>query len=166
MTRAVYPGTFDPITNGHVDLVKRAARVFDRLVVAVGTNPAKTPLFSPEERLDMVRHELRAIPNVTTDAFDGLLVDYARSRGISVVLRGIRSLTDLDYEYQMALANRSMENRIETIFMPASIEYSFVSAQLLREIVALGGDASRFVSPRVAQRLKKKLASGPARSGG
>jgi pantetheine-phosphate adenylyltransferase len=159
MTKAVYPGTFDPITKGHVDVVRRAAKIFDPLTAAVGVNPAKRSLFSQEERLDMVRFELRGVPNVRVDSFEGLLVDYLKAQGISVVVRGIRSRSDFDYEYPMALTNRAMLPDMETAFIIASPEYSFLSSQLLREVAAADGDITAFVSPYVAERLKKKLAA-------
>ncbi len=157
MTRAAYPGTFDPITRGHVDVAVRASRMFDELVVLIGTNPAKTTLFTPAERVEMARAELKAIANIRVDSFDGLLVDYMKAHGLTIALRGIRSPADFDYEYEMALTNRALQRQIETLFIPASAEYSFVTAQFLKEIAAMGGKVDAFVSPLVAERLRKKL---------
>lgn len=157
MTRVAYPGTFDPITKGHVDVAQRASRLFDTVIVLIGTNPAKTTLFDRDERLEMVRAELKGMSNVEVDGFDGLLVDYLRQHGISIVVRGIRSRADFDYEYQMALTNRALQPEVETLFISASPQYSFVTAQFLREIAAMGGAVDPFVSPSVADRLRQKL---------
>jgi pantetheine-phosphate adenylyltransferase len=160
MMRAAYPGTFDPITKGHADVAARAARMFDEVVVLIGTNPAKTTLFSRDERVEMARAELKAIANVRVDSFDGLLVDYMKERGLTIALRGIRSRADFDYEYQMALTNRALQREVETLFIPASPEYSFVTAQFLREIAAMGGKVDVFVSPQVGDRLRRKFSRG------
>ena len=162
MTTAAYPGAFDPITRGHIDIARRAAKVFGRLVVAVGDNPAKEPLFSREERMEMARAELQDVPNITIDSFGGLLVDYLRSHEISVVVRGIRTPSDLEYESCMALTNRAMLPGLETVFMRASPEYAFVNGRLLKEVAPLGGDISTLVPPGVAERLRKKLGGPPA----
>ena len=157
MTRAAYPGTFDPITRGHTDVAARASRLFDELVVLIGTNPAKTTLFTREERVQTARAELKNLPNVRVDSFDGLLVDYMKAHGLSIAIRGIRSPADFDYEYRMALTNRALQSEVETLFIPASPEYSFVTAQFLREIAAMGGKMDAFVSPSVGERLRRKL---------
>lgn len=158
---AVYPGSFDPITNGHLDLVDRAARLFDRLIVAILRNEAKKPLFSVEERLEMAREVLKPWENIEVESFGGLLVDFATARGARVILRGIRAISDYEYELQMALMNRRLAPGIETVFLMAAEDYSFLSARLVKEVVALGGDVSGLVPPAVYERLRKRLA--PAR---
>jgi pantetheine-phosphate adenylyltransferase len=155
---AVYPGSFDPITNGHLDLIERASRLFERLIVAILRNEAKKPLFSVEERLEMVREVLRGYPNVEVASFGGLLVEFAASRGARVILRGIRAISDYEYELQMALMNRRLAPDIETVFLMAAEDYSFLSARLVKEVVALGGDVSGLVPPLVEERLRKRLA--------
>lgn len=158
MTKAVYPGSFDPFTNGHLDIIKRSAKIFDKLVVAVGDNPAKQSLFSKEERLKMIKETLRTLKNVDIDAFDGLLVDYAKKKSAQVVIRGIRTVSDFEYEYQMALTNKALSSEIETMFMVTSKEYAFVSAKLIKEAASLGGDISGFVPPEVVKYVKSKFA--------
>jgi len=155
---AVYPGSFDPITNGHLDLIERASRLFERLIVAILRNEAKKPLFSVEERLEMAREVLRDYPNVEVASFGGLLVEFAASRGARVILRGIRAISDYEYELQMALMNRRLAPEIETVFLMAAEDYSFLSARLVKEVVALGGDVSGLVPPLVEERLRKRLA--------
>jgi pantetheine-phosphate adenylyltransferase len=155
---AVYPGSFDPITNGHLDLIERASRLFERLIVAILRNEAKKPLFSVEERVEMVREVLRGYPNVEVASFGGLLVEFAASRGARVILRGIRAISDYEYELQMALMNRRLAPDIETVFLMAAEDYSFLSARLVKEVVALGGDVSGLVPPLVEERLRKRLA--------
>jgi len=157
MSRAAYPGTFDPITLGHVDIARRAARVFGELVVAVGTNPEKAPLFDLEERVEMARGDLQDVPSITVAPFKGLLVDYLRDRGIHVVVRGIRTPTDLEYEGRMAFTNRALLPGLETIFLTASPQYALLNARLLKEVVPFGGDVRAFVSAAVADRLRAKL---------
>lgn len=155
---AVYPGSFDPITNGHLDLIERASRLFERLIVAILRNEAKKPLFSVEERVEMAREVLRGYPNVEVASFGGLLVEFAASRGARVILRGIRAISDYEYELQMALMNRRLAPDIETVFLMAAEDYSFLSARLVKEVVALGGDVSGLVPPLVEERLRKRLA--------
>ena len=157
MLTAVYPGTFDPFTLGHRDVARRGAEIFDSLIVAVGSNPAKTPLFSLEERLDMVRSELADIGNIQVNSFDGLLVDYARRVGSRVVLRGLRTLSDFEYEFQMALTNRTLAKDIETLFLMPSIQYTALNAQLIRQIAAMGGPLGDFLSPAVEERVRTRL---------
>jgi len=157
---AVYPGSFDPITNGHLDLIQRGARLFARLIVAILRNEAKKPLFSVQERLEMAREVLRDFPNVEVDSFGGLLVDYAKARGATVILRGIRAISDYEYELQMALMNRRLAPGIETVFLMAGEAYSFLSARLVKEVIALGGDVSGLVPPLVEERLRKRLQRG------
>src|SRR5919112_16931 len=136
---AIYPGSFDPITNGHLDLIQRGSRMFDRLIVSVLRNDAKRPLFSVEERTEMLLEVVHAYPNVVVDSFDGLLVDYAAAHSATVLLRGIRAISDYEYELQMALMNRRLRPEIETVFMMANESYSFISSRLVKEVFSLGG---------------------------
>jgi pantetheine-phosphate adenylyltransferase len=154
---AIYPGSFDPVTNGHLDLIERGANIFGRLVVAVLRNAEKDPLFSLGERLEMLRETTRNFPNVEVDSFDGLLVEYARRRGGRVLLRGIRAVSDYEYELQMALMNRKLEPGMETVFMLPAEAYSYLSSRLVREIARLGGSVSGLVPPAVEQRLRAKV---------
>jgi pantetheine-phosphate adenylyltransferase len=154
---AIYPGSFDPITNGHLDLIERGSRLFDRLVVAVLHNESKQALFSVGERMDMLREVVSPFGNVEIDSFDGLLVNYAARRGARVVLRGIRAISDYEYELQMALMNRRLGNNIETVFLMANEENSFVSSRLVKEVVRLGGDIKSFVPLSVAARLHARI---------
>jgi pantetheine-phosphate adenylyltransferase len=153
----LYPGSFDPITYGHLDLVERGCRVVDRLVVAVLRNEHKNPLFSLEERIEMLREVLRPYPQAEVDSFDGLLVDYAREKGATLILRGIRAISDYEYELQMALMNRRLAPEIETMFMMAGEAYSFISSRLVKEVIRLGGNVSGLVPPSVEARLKARL---------
>ena len=159
MSKAIYPGSFDPISYGHIDLAERGLKIFDELVVAVACNIAKETLFTHDERVAMVREVLADVPGVTVDSFKGMTVDYVRSVGANTVLRGIRTISDFEYEYQMALVNRHFADDIETVFMMTSNEYSFFSSRFIKETVALGGDVSAFVPPLVEKRLKEKLAN-------
>lgn len=147
---AIYPGSFDPVTNGHLDIIRRSRTVFDTVIVAVLQNLEKKPLFSAEERLGMLRHVTGSWENVKVDSFDGLLVGYAVEKGARVIVRGIRAVTDYEYEFQMALMNRRMESRIETIFMLPSSEYSYLSSSLVKEVYALGGKITGLV-PEVVE---------------
>lgn len=156
-TRALYPGTFDPVTYGHIDLIKRARKIFDQVIVAVAHNPGKAPLFTVEERIHMLRQATRSMRGVVVDHFDSLVVEYARKRQIRVMIRGLRMLSDFEYEFQMALTNRKLSDAVETIFLMPSESYSYVSARLLKEAGELGADLSAFVSPFVAQALRRKL---------
>jgi len=156
-SRAIYPGTFDPVTYGHIDLVQRARKIFDEVIVAVAHNPGKAPLFTVEERVALLRRATRSLRGVTVDHFDSLVVDYARRRGTRVVIRGLRMLSDFEYEFQMALTNRKLSSAAETIFMMPSESFSYVSARLLKEAGALGADLSAFVPPFVAKALREKL---------
>jgi pantetheine-phosphate adenylyltransferase len=157
MSIAVYPGSFDPITNGHLDVIKRGAKVFEKLIVAVGDNPAKKALFSKEERVEMIREVTKPYRNVETDAFDGLVVDYVHRRKAHVLLRGIRTISDFEYEYQMALTNRTFAPDVETVFVMAHEEFSFVSSRFIKEAAAMGGDVSSFLPKEVEKRLKAKV---------
>jgi pantetheine-phosphate adenylyltransferase len=155
-TVAIYPGTFDPITLGHVDLIKRAAHLFDRLILAVSASTWKSPLFTLTERLAMARSLAASLPHVEVDSFDGLLVDYVRRKKAHVVLRGLRAFSDFEYEFQMALTNQKMAPDIETMFLMPNEIYTYVSSTMVREVAALGGDTSVFVPDFVQTELRKK----------
>lgn len=154
---AIYPGTFDPITNGHSDLVQRAARMFERVIVAVAANPGKTPAFTLDERVLMARTVLAGYDNVEICGFDSLLVEFTQSRGAQVILRGLRAGSDFEYEFQLAGMNRRLAPDIETMFLMPAEHYSYISSSLMREIAALGGNVSDFVHPDVAAALRKRL---------
>ena len=156
MIKAVYPGTFDPLTRGHEDLVRRAATLFDTIVLAVADSKAKRPYFSVEERIAMAREALADVKNVEVVGFSGLLTDFVRKQRARVVLRGLRAVSDFEYEFQLAGMNRNLYPEMETIFLTPSEQHMFISATLVREIAALGGDVSKFVDPRVEARLKQK----------
>jgi pantetheine-phosphate adenylyltransferase len=154
---ALCPGTFDPVTNGHVDIVQRAAGLFDGVVVAVVENPAKEPLFRVAERVEMLRESLSGLANVEVESFAGLLVDYARTRGVGVIVKGLRAVSDFDYELQMAQMNRHL-GEVETCFVPTSPRWSYLSSSLVKEIARFGGDVSGLVPEHVPRRLKERLA--------
>jgi pantetheine-phosphate adenylyltransferase len=154
---AIYPGSFDPVTKGHLDLIERGAEIFDRLIVAVLQNLDKDPLFTVNERLDMLREVTRAWDNVEVDVFSGLLVDYAKARSAKVILRGIRAISDYEYEFQMALMNRKLAPHIETVYMMPAEAYSYLSSRLVREIARLGGPVKDLVPPLVEERLRAKV---------
>jgi pantetheine-phosphate adenylyltransferase len=154
---ALYPGSFDPITSGHLDLVERASALFDKLIVAILRNDDKQALFSVEERIEMLTEVTGRFPNVEVGSFDGLLVDYAANRGASVILRGIRAVSDYEYELQMALMNRRLRPDIETVFLLAGEAHSFISSKLVKEVIRLGGNISGLVPPSIEGRLKKRL---------
>lgn len=154
---AIYPGTFDPLTFGHVDLIKRAARLFGRIVVAVSAGSHKKALFTSDERLAMVRKLAEQMPKLEAEIFDGLLVDYVHRKGARVIIRGIRAFSDFEYEFQMALTNRQMAADIETLFMMPKDNYSYISSSVVREVASLGGDTSKFVPDFVQQELNRKL---------
>lgn len=154
---AIYPGSFDPITNGHLDLIHRAAKVFDRLTVAVLRNQSKQPLFSVEERKAMLMEVVKDYPTVTVDSFDGLLVHYAAQQGATVIIRGIRAISDYEGELQMALMNRRLQPDIETVFLMAGEAYSFISSRLVKEVIRLGGNITGLVPPPVEVRLKNRI---------
>lgn len=155
---AVYPGTFDPITNGHTDVADRASRMFHRVVIAVAANPSKQPFFTLAERVEFARSCFPARSNIEVDSFDSLLVDYARRQGAGAILRGLRAVSDFEFEVQLSGMNRRLAPEIETVFISAAQEYGFVSASLVREIASLGGDVSEFVSPAVNTALMKRFA--------
>jgi pantetheine-phosphate adenylyltransferase len=154
---AIYPGSFDPITNGHLDMIERGSRLADRLIVAVLRNRDKRPLFSVEERVEMLREVVAPYPNVEVGSFDGLLVDFAAAQGARMILKGIRAVSDYEHEWQMALMNRRLRPEIETVFLMAGEAYSFVSSNLVKEVLSLGGDISGLVPPAVEARLKKRI---------
>jgi len=154
---AIYPGSFDPVTNGHLDLIERGAKLFDRLTVSLLRNFDKQPLFSLDERVEMLREVVRPWPNVEVEMFSGLLVDYARLREADVILRGIRAVSDYEYELQMAMMNRKLNPKVETVFMMPALSYSYLSSRLVREIAHLGGPLHGLVPPVVEERLRAKI---------
>lgn len=156
MKIAIYPGSFDPVTNGHVDVIERAARLFDKVLVAVIRNPEKKPAFSLDERVDMLKKSLAKDKNVEVESFDGLLVDYARKKKANIIVRGLRAVSDFDYEFQMALTNRKMAPKVETLFFMTDYKYSYLSSNFVKQIAHLGGDVSELVPPAVAQRLRSR----------
>jgi len=164
MNRAVYPGTFDPITYGHTDIIERGAKVFDELIVAVAMNLAKKPLFSVEERKKIIQQLTSHMPNVHVDTFDGMTVDYVRSVGAHIILRGMRTMSDFENEFQMALSNRAFSGEVETVFLMTSAEHSFLSSRRIKEVAALGADVSAFVPDVVLRMLREKLQSGELRA--
>jgi pantetheine-phosphate adenylyltransferase len=155
--RALYPGTFDPPTSGHVDLVERGAKLFDHLTVAILVNPVKNPLFTVDERVEMLKEATNGIGNVSVATFDGMMVDFARQQGASAVLRGIRAITDYEYEFQIALMNRRLAPEIETVFLQPAGRYSFVSSRLVKEVVSFGGKVDGLVPSNVAKRLVGRM---------
>jgi pantetheine-phosphate adenylyltransferase len=162
---AIYPGSFDPVTNGHLDLIERASKLFGRVVVTVARNAEKAPMFTLQERVEMLREVTRPFPNVEVDTFDGLLVDYARRLGARVLVRGIRAISDYEYELQMALMNRRLEPQLETVFMLPAVEYSYLSSHLVRELAVLGGSLTGLVPPVVERRLRIKVKRSDRSSG-
>ncbi len=162
-TRAVYPGTFDPVTYGHIDLIKRALKIVDEVVVAVAHNPGKEPLFNVQERVALLKRATRSLRGVTVEDFDSLVVDYCRHKRARVMIRGLRMLSDFEYEFQMALTNRKLSRQVETIFLMPSEAYAYISARLIKEAAALGADVTAFVPPFVEAALKQKLARTGAR---
>lgn len=160
ITRAVYPGTFDPVTNGHIDLIERGAALFDEVVIAVLRNTDKLPLFTVDERVRMLEEAIGGIPRTSVTSFDGLLVEFAERIGASVIVRGIRAVSDYEYELQMALMNRRLSSRVETVFMMPAEAYSYLSSRLVKEISAFGGSVNGLVPPLVERRLLEKRAIG------
>jgi len=158
-TLAVYPGSFDPLTNGHVDIITRGARLFDRIVVAILVNAEKSPLFTMEERVDIARDVFKNVPNVEVDTFHGLLVDYVERRKAQVIVRGLRAVSDFEYEFQMALMNQRLNGKIETIFMMPAEQYTYTSSRLIKEVFRLGGRVHGLVPDMVEDRLRKKIAA-------
>ena len=157
MKVAVYPGTFDPITNGHLDLIDRAANLFDRVVVAVANNPAKEPLFTVGERIEMIRQAAGGFDNVQVDRFEGLLVEYAKSRDACAIVRGLRAITDFEYEFQMALMNRKLADDIVTVFLMPGDKYTYLNSSIVKEVARFGGDVRCFVPDFVLEKLKEKF---------
>jgi pantetheine-phosphate adenylyltransferase len=158
--KAIYPGTFDPPTNGHVDLIQRGAKLFDHLTVAVLNNPGKDPLFTVEERVEMLAEVTAGISNVSVATFDGLMVAFARQQGASAVLRGIRAISDYEHEFQTALMNRRLAPEVETVFLQPAGRYSFVSSRMVKEVFSFGGDVSGLVPPNVLKRLRARIPNG------
>ena len=160
MKRAMTPGTFDPITEGHLDVITRAAQLVDEIIVAVAASPKKQPLFSLEERVELARQATSHLPNVSVEPFDELLVDFARRRGATVVIKGLRAITDFEYEFQMTAINYQIDQSLETLFIMSPPKYMYLSSSVVREIASLHGDVSQFVSPHVREALEKKYAEG------
>lgn len=161
MRTILYPGSFDPVTNGHIDVARRASSIFDRVVIAVASNAEKSPLFSTEERMELLRDACRDIRNIEISCFDGLLVNALAKFDASAVIRGLRAVSDFEYEFQMALMNRGLNEKCETLFMMPSPEYSYVSSRLIKEIAKCGGDVSSFVPPVVAEAMSRKFGRMP-----
>ncbi len=161
MRTAIYPGSFDPFTNGHLDVVQRAARLFDRVIIAVAKNDGKHPLFTLAERTALIQQSIKDMPNVSADAFDGLLVEYVKKHSAQAVVRGLRAISDFEFEFQMALMNRKLNDSFETIFMMPKDTYTFLSSRIVKEIARLGGDVSTFVPGHVQTALLAKLALSP-----
>ncbi len=161
-TLAVYPGSFDPLTNGHVDIIRRGARLFDRIIVAVAVNADKSPLFSMPERVDIARDVFRDLTNVEVDTFDGLLIEYVSQRKAQVIVRGLRAVSDFEFEFQMALMNQRLDGRIETVFMMPAEQYTYISSRLIKEVFSLGGRVHGLVPDTVEQRLREKVSGSRA----
>jgi pantetheine-phosphate adenylyltransferase len=157
MKIGVYPGTFDPITNGHTDLITRSLQVFDKVIVAIALNPSKHPLFDLADRVEMVKLATKTVSNVEVEPFSGLLVDYVRQRGARAVIRGLRAISDFEYEFQMALINRKLDQGFETVFFMPSEEYSYLTSSIIKEVASLGGALNDFVHPEVAIRLRDRF---------
>ena len=158
MTNALYAGSLDPMTRGHLDVIRRAAKMFDRLYVGVLINYVKTPMFTTEERVEMIREEVKDLQNVEVVSFDGLVIEAAKSLGVSVLVRGLRAVTDFEYEIQMALLNRNLDRNLDTVFFATSLKYSYLSSSIVKEVASYNGDISRFVTPNVERKIKEKLA--------
>lgn len=158
MASAMYPGTFDPITNGHIDLARRAAKMFERVVIAIAANPGKAPLFTSEERIELTRHVLADVPNIEVTGYSGLTVDFARQHDLQCVVRGLRAVSDFDFEFQLATMSRHLSNEVDYVFLMPNEQFMFISSTLIREIASLEGDVSQFVHPVVAEALKSAWA--------
>ncbi|HIC84970.1 MAG TPA: pantetheine-phosphate adenylyltransferase [Desulfobacterales bacterium] len=154
--RAIYPGTFDPITNGHLSIVRRGLKIFDKIIIAILTNPNKIPLFTIEERIEMIQEALKGMPNIEIDTYNGLLVDYAVEKGACVILRGLRALSDFEYEFQMALMNRKLNRDIQSVFLMTDYKWFYTSSTIIKEAASFGGDVSGLVPPIVSKKLKEK----------
>jgi pantetheine-phosphate adenylyltransferase len=153
---AIYPGTFDPFTNGHLDITERAARLFDKVIVTIARNTKKAPLFSVEERIIFIKDAIENLPNVSTDTFEGLLVEFAREKKALAIIRGLRAISDFEFESQMALMNRQLNNDITTVFLMPNVKYTYLNSTIVREVAEFGGDIENLVSPMVAKKLKEK----------
>ena len=158
MNTAIYPGSFDPVTLGHYDIIERSCRIFDRVIVGVLCNSAKTPLFTTDERVEMLRYVTAELPNVTVLSFDGLLVDFARQQSADVIVRGLRAVTDFEYELQMAQMNRVIAPEIDTLFLTTNLKYAYLSSSMVKEVARYGGDISEFLNSRIAEIVTEKLA--------
>jgi len=158
---AIYPGSFDPVTNGHIDIVKRGLKIFDRIIVAILLNPDKKYLFTVEERLEMLQDSMKDFPNVEVDSFDGLLVEYAAQRGARGILRGLRAMSDFEYEFQMALMNRKLNREVQTVFLMTGLRWIYTSSSIIKEAALFGGDIEGMVPPLVQKKLKEKFAAKP-----
>jgi pantetheine-phosphate adenylyltransferase len=158
MASAMYPGTFDPITNGHIDLARRAAKMFERVVIAIAANPGKAPLFTLDERIELTRHVLADVKNIEIMGYSGLTVDFARQHGLQAVVRGLRAVSDFDFEFQLATMSRHLSNEVDYVFLMPNEQFMFISSTLIREIASLEGDVSQFVHPVVAEALKSACA--------
>ena len=157
MRIAIYPGSFDPITNGHLDIIKRASKLYDRLIVGVLNNSSKTPFFAATERKVMIDEQISDLPNVSCDIFDGLLVDFARMNGASVIVKGLRTVADFEYEFQMALLNKALDSDFETVFMMTDSKYSYISSSMVKEVAKYNGSLEGFVPPEVIAKIKEKI---------
>lgn len=153
---AIYPGTFDPVTNGHLDIIERASKLFDKVIITIAVNSSKKPLFSKDERVDMIKSVTKKFKNVSVDVFDGLLVSYAKKKKASVIIRGLRAISDFDYEFQIALTNRKLEPEVNTIFLMPNEKYSFLNSSLVRELASFKADVRQFVPDYVFKKLKEK----------
>ena len=158
MNTAIYPGSFDPVTLGHYDIIERSSRIFDRVIVGVLCNSVKTPLFTTDERVEMLRYVTAELPNVTVLSFDGLLVDFARQQSADVIVRGLRAVTDFEYELQMAQMNRVIAPEIDTLFLTTNLKYAYLSSSMVKEVARYGGDISEFLNSRIAEIVTEKLA--------
>jgi len=154
---AIYPGTFDPITMGHLDILQRASKLFDKVIITLAINSNKTPLFSKEERLDFIRDAVKNMPNVTVDSFEGMLIKFAEKMGASAVIRGLRAISDFEFEFQLALMNRKQNQEITTVFLMPHEKYTYLNSTIIREVARFGGDVSSFITPYVAEKLKSKF---------
>lgn len=156
MKKAIYPGSFDPITYGHIDIIRRAADIFDELTVSVLNNKGKTPLFSVDERVNIIKEATRDLPNVTVESYDGLLVDYCEKNNARVIIRGLRAITDFEFELQLAQTNRKLSKKVDTIFLTTSLEYAYLSSSTVKEVASFGGDISKFVPEFIARLVYEK----------
>ena len=156
---AIYPGTFDPFTNGHLDIAERAAKLFDKVIITIASNTKKAPLFSIEDRIDFITNATEHLPNVLTDSFQGLLVDFANNRNAVAIIRGLRAISDFEFEFQMALMNRRLNKEITTVFLMPHEKYTYLNSSIIREVAEFGGNVEKLVTPLVAKRLKEKFKS-------